>query len=89
MENLLNLSTIGMLTNLILFVVVLIVILLITRAFWCWFFKTSEIARLLEEISAKISVNHNFQVDVQNNEYKRRKEEWEQKYGNTKENNIE
>lgn len=89
MLGLLNVSPMKSLFYALLFLAILFLILLITRELWCWFFKTSEIARLLEEISEKISANHNFQVEVAENEYKWRKAEWEQKYGDTAEKNLE
>lgn len=89
MKELLNISSIEVIAYFISFIAILFIILLITRAFWCWFLKTSEITRLLEEISEKISVNHNFQVDVENSAYEWRKAEWEQKYGKKDEGNKE
>lgn len=81
MSEILNWSVGSLIYFVVMFVAVSILILAITRAFWCWFFKTSEIARLLEEISTNLKTLHNLQIDIQRNEYEWRKAEWEQKHG--------
>jgi hypothetical protein len=41
-----------------------ILILLLLRGFWCWFFKTTEISYFLEEISDKITALHKSQLEL-------------------------
>ena len=40
---------------LIIYIIVFLVIFLITREFWCWYYKSSDIKAQLNEISGRLA----------------------------------
>lgn len=49
-------------------IIVFIVIFLLLREFWCWYWKVNKIITLLEKIEQNTSINQNNSIQAESND---------------------